>query len=392
MREEVVITGLGVVSPIGDGCEGYWRSLADAEPTKLEDHPVLLERQMANRLIYQVDPRAGEDGQGVVRNGLATRIAVAAARQAILDSGLEEPTLRRAGVSFATAMGDSDLLERANDGRDQLREGEAFVHKTAAVLARSFDLRGPNHCNSGACAAGLYSVALGMDLIRDGLAEVMLVGGAEGFSRVALGCFNRIGGLDPKSCRPFAGDRQGTVFGEGAAAMVLEAGSHARRRGARAYARIKGCGWSCDAHHATAPEPSGQQIKLAVQRAMADAGSRPGDVSHVVPHATGTELNDLVESRMMREVFGEQPLVVCAIKSRIGHGGGAAGAFSCLTGALIVHRGAAPFTLAAGKVDPRCSLSLAAAGRQPRAVGQVLVNAYAFGGNNISMILEGWRG
>jgi 3-oxoacyl-(acyl-carrier-protein) synthase len=217
----------------------------------------------------------------------------------------------------------------------------------------------------------------------------MLVGGSEAVSRVALACFNRLGAVDPQWCRPFDRGRKGTVMGEGAAVLVLESADHLRQRGGRCYARAEGWGWSCDGHHATIPEPSGRAATLAVTHALADAGLGPDAIDAVLAHGTGTELNDLVESKVLAEALGPRcPTVpVCALKGKLGHSGGAAGAFQCLTACLVLAHGVLPPTGNVPELDPRCPLLLP---DRPLtgAFRHILMSSYAFGGNNVSLIVS----
>jgi 3-oxoacyl-(acyl-carrier-protein) synthase len=252
---------------------------------------------------------------------------------------------------------------------------------------------GPTTSISNACAASGFALSVATDLIESGEADVVVAGGAESYSRVALGCFNRLGAIDPERCRPFDRDRAGTVFGEGAAMLVLEAEEHAGERSApRTYARVAGAGWSCDAYHMTAPDPDGEQIVRAMRAALAAAGGDADAIGCVIPHGTGTTLNDVVEARALREVLGQRcdELPLYSLKGVIGHTGGAAGAFAALASALILARGEVPANVALRARDPECDVLLA---EQPVALdgSVVLLNAYAFGGNNVSLALEGAR-
>jgi 3-oxoacyl-[acyl-carrier-protein] synthase II len=387
---DVLITGLGVVSPIGDTIERYWSGLL-AGSSRPRRYPWIDEHAVPNPVTYWIDepkrPVVSDAGLGF---GRASQFAVRAASMALADAGLDDECRTAVGVAIGTGMGHADLLEDERDGTGAPAPLDRFTFEVASTVAGELRLNGPNMSVSTACAAGAYSVSLGVDAIRDGCADVIVAGGAEGFSRIALGCFHRLGALDPVVCRPFDVDRAGTVFGEGAAMLVLESAEHARRRSATVYGSISGCGWSCDAHHATAPEPDGQQTIAAVRRALAEAELEPADIDCAIPHGTGTDLNDVVESAMLAQVFGERvkQLRIFALKSVIGHTGGAAGAFSCLTAALILDRGLVPPTANLTSADPRCPLHLHTGAPIAGDIRHALVNAYAFGGNNISLILD----
>lgn len=386
--ERVVVTGLGVVSCLGPDLESYWRALLRAEstPSDVPDPNA----NMDVRLMYYVHEwdRLERSAAGD-RLGRASGFALRASDMALRDAGLERVP-EGAGVMVGTGMGDADLFDAERAGGEHVGGRDAFTFKVSSAVAAHLGATGPNLSVSTACSASAYSVSLAADAIRSGWADVVVAGGSDGYSRVGVACFNRLGALDPVVCRPFDVKRAGTVFGEGAAIMVLESESHARARGRdRFYAEVEGAGWSCEGHHATAPEPSGELVIAAMKAAFDEAGIEPSDVGCVVPHGTGTELNDLVESDALVKVFGDdvRSLPVCNLKAMLGHTGGAAGAFSCLTGALVVDRGVVPPNANAGEVDPRCPLELHTGEPLERDVGHVLVNAYAFGGNNISVVL-----
>lgn len=388
---KVLVTGLGVVSPVGSDLENYWAGLL-AGTNRPERYPWIEDRQVSNPITYWVrQPKRRVVSHAGLALGRSSQFAIQAAESCLRDAGLSAAVLPSMGISIGTGMGHADLIEDAREGRAAVEPIEQFTFEVGSSVASHFDLRGPNLSVSTACAAGAYSVSMAVEAIRSGLADVMLAGGAEGFSRVAIGCFRRLGALDPSVCRPFDAERQGTVFGEGAAMLVLESEEHARRRGcANVYAAISGAGWSCDAHHPTAPESEGRQAIAALRRALAAAELQPEDIDCVVPHGTGTALNDAVESRTLTEVFGDHVnrLRIFALKSLIGHTGGGAGAFSCLTAALMLRHGVVPATAHLNHVDTHCPLPLHTGAALHADVDRVLVNAYAFGGNNISLVFE----
>jgi 3-oxoacyl-(acyl-carrier-protein) synthase len=387
--ERVLITGLGVISCLGTTVDSYWAGLLNArsEPAPVPD-PLAT---MDNKLLYGIDafeapvPRAGTG-----RLGRTSQFALAGARAAIADAGLDHADLLDAGVSVGTGVGDVSLFERAPAGEPAPEGTDAFPFKISSVLASELGVAGPVTSVSTACSASGYSVSLAADMIRDGEADVVVTGGADGYTRVGVACFNRMGALDPLRCRPFDADRRGTVFGEGAALMVLESESHARRRGlARAYAAVEGAGWSCDAHHPTAPDGAATQAVRAMRDALADAGLRPDEIDCVIPHGTGTPLNDVVESRALGVVLGAAAVTVpvYSLKALLGHTGGAAAAFALLTAALIIGRSTVPPNAPLTARDPECALSLGTGAPLTGPVRHALVNAYAFGGNNISVVL-----
>ncbi|MDT3399148.1 beta-ketoacyl-[acyl-carrier-protein] synthase family protein [Streptomyces sp. B1866] len=419
--DDILVTGLGALSCLGSGADAFWRGMNDPRPAPRRVPDPLARMDLP--LMYLVPeadlPDGPEECDGLPL-GRGTQFAWEAARQAVADAGLGgadglrgvDP--RRVAVAISSGMGDSDLRERRRAvelaGAERTGAGPAARHErwlpdadarpaadrwlpafpAASVVGGLLGARGPSTCLSNACAASGYALSVAADLIRCGEADVVVAGGTDAYSRVALGCFNRLGAVDPERCRPFAADRQGTVFGEGAAVLVLESAAHARRRGAGpGYARLAGAGWSCDAHHATAPEPGGEQIERAMRQALAQAGATGEEVGFVVPHGTGTALNDVVESRVLGSVLGAAAArtPVYSAKALVGHTGGAAGAFAALAAALVLHHRTVPANVPVGPLDPECALSLPDRAAPPTGP-YGLVNAYAFGGNNVSLVLR----
>ncbi|MEU8876816.1 beta-ketoacyl synthase N-terminal-like domain-containing protein [Streptomyces javensis] len=403
--DDVLVTGLGALSPLGAGADAFWRGMhkADTAPSRVPDplahmdHPLMY-------LVPEADIPDGPEEQDGLPLGRGSRFALAAAREAVADAGLavlEGPETtgggldpRRVAVALSTGMGDTDLHEGWWTGGAPASGRWAPPFPSASVVGGWFGAQGVNTCVSNACAASGYALSVGADLIRSGEADVVIAGGAEAYSRTALACFNRLGAIDPERCRPFAAERQGTVFGEGAAVLVLESATHARARGARTvYGRLAGAGWSCDAYHATAPEPSGEQIERAMREALREAGAGTGTESgaepgsgglgFVIPHGTGTELNDVVESRVLDALTPRTPLY--SVKALIGHTGGAAGAFAALAASLVLRHRTLPPNVPVGERDPECAVPLPS-GSAPMTGAYGLVNAYAFGGNNISLV------
>ncbi|HKP94806.1 MAG TPA: beta-ketoacyl-[acyl-carrier-protein] synthase family protein [Fibrobacteria bacterium] len=392
---KVLVTGLGVVSPMGSDLEAFWDSLCtETIPPRELDDAFLGRAHMDNRLFHLVaDP--GEDAIPA-GGGRATAFALRAAEAALRDAGLDPEAMDGIGlkdavigVAMGTAAGDTDAWESERSATGGLAAPGPFPYRSAHAVAGRFGLTGPNFSVSTACSAAGYGISLACEAIRSGQADVMVAGGAESVSRVTQGCFNRLMALDPESCRPFDVDRKGTVMGEGAAVLILESEAHARKRGRRAYAELKGWGWSCDGHNPTAPDPAGIQAEAALRGSLAAAGVEPGEVDCVVPHGTGTALNDSIEGEVLARVFRERlpGLKVSPIKGKLGHGAGASAAFSCLAACLILRTGKIPPAGNLQTQDPECRLSLHRGSPLLAKVGHALVSSYAFGGNNISLVL-----
>ena len=391
-----VITGLGLVSPVGDDPETYWNGLlaAHSAPAPAADRPGMPDGAHA----YRVPDRAGAPEPGTAADSAADpgsrylRLARTAALQALRDAGLERrpdgAQTTTAGLFLGTGTGDGEPAEAVRDGRRTQSGGSWWPYRGAALLADELDFTGPVQTVSTACSSGAYAIALAAHAVATGAVDVALAGGAEVVSRPALAAFMRLGAVDPVHCRPFDTDRAGTVYGEGAAFVVVESARHAAARGAAALATVGAGGWSCDGNHLTAPDEDGVQAAYAARDALSRADLEPDDIAAVVCHGTGTPLNDRTESRVLHGLLGPRVTSVpsTAPKSVIGHNGGAAGAFSCLTAVLMVRHSQVPPVANLASADPQCALSVSGDVR-PMTPGPVLLNAYAFGGNNISLVV-----
>ncbi|MEU8961417.1 beta-ketoacyl synthase N-terminal-like domain-containing protein [Streptomyces sp. NPDC048491] len=380
---EVVVTGVGAVTCHGVGADTLWQAMTAAD-TRLPDRPADPLARMALPLISLVpDPDLASDR--------ATRFASLAAAEALADAGLDAAALTatRTAVVLGSCMGEPGANERGrgNDG------AWTPPFRLATALAAELGLFGTVHNIGNACAAGAYAFGIAADLVRAGTADVVLTGGSDAYSRVALGCFNRLGAVDAERCRPFENDRSGTVFAEGAGILILESAAHARARGAVAdggegVPRLSGVAWSCDADHPTAPRADGEQIVRAMREAV---GGVPEGIGCVVPHGTGTRLNDVLESRALHRVLGERAARVplYSLKALIGHTGGASAALAAVAAALILRHGTVPPNVPLKEQDHKCEVHLPQGEgvRLPAAARRVLVNAYGFGGNNASLVL-----
>lgn len=380
----VFITGLGVVSPIGSSVPDYWQSML--QESKLPDQVLSdLSQLIDNRYIYTCQDFSNSESTG----GRTQVIAIDAVAQAISDSGLEGPQLN-GGVLAGTTLGEEPLLERSRLESKSGCSRKDYPFQLSAAIAQRFGWCGPNMVVSNACTSGLYSIDIAANAIRHGDAELMIAGGVETVSRVVLGCFNRMGALDKGACRPFDVDRNGTVLAEGAAFLILESEEHINRRGfTDVYCEYKGSGWSCDAYQPTAPEPGGEQIEKALRDCLESSSVEAEEVDCIIPHGTGTPLNDAVEAKILTNVFGKNTKlpVLTAIKSKQGHSGGASGAFSVVTACLILRDSMIPPTANLKHRDDSFALPIPVEAPLKQRTKNVVVNAYAFGGNNISVML-----
>ncbi len=404
----VVVTGLGLVTPLGVGTEATWSGLLAG---RVATGPV----RSFDAARYRVDRGAEIAGfrpeeylrrLPVASVGRASQLAAVAARLALADAGLEDepPPAERAvppercGVAMGTTSGEPAEIERfddawvagaaaASDPRFLLRYP---CHVIAQNVAREVGYRGPVAMLPNACAAGNYAVACACALLRSGRVDRMLAGGADIFSRITYSGFARLGAVAPDLCRPFDRQRRGMIPGEGAAVLVLEPLELARARGATIYAEVAGYGLSCDAHHMTGAHPSGEGAVRAMALALAGAGAAAADVSYVSAHGTGTPANDRVEAIAIQRLFGETAAStpVSSIKSMIGHTMGAASAIEAAVCALAVRHGWIPPTANFTAADEDCALDFVPNTARRHPVTLAMNNAYAFGGSNASVLFR----
>jgi 3-oxoacyl-[acyl-carrier-protein] synthase II len=408
----IAVTGIGAVTPVGIGREELWASLLAGRPgfARVESFDT-----SAFRVHVGAEVRGFSAGPYVrrldpARLGRASQMAIAAARLALSDAGLEEvdgdPALsalaeragiaaERAGVALGTTSGESREVERFDDrylaGELDAVGGEFMslypCHMIAAHVARELGFAGINTMIPAACAAGNYALAHAVDVLRAGRADLMLAGGADAFSRTTFAGFAKLGAIAPERCQPFDRRRQGMIPGEGAAVLVLETVAAARRRGARIYAEVAGYGLSCDAHHMTAAHPEGEGAARAMARALADAGVAPAEVSYISAHGTGTATNDRLEAIAVGRVFGAGTRVpISSVKSMLGHTMGAASAIEAAVCALAVAGDEIPPTM--GLEDPEGDFDYVPNAARRHRVEVAMNNAYAFGGSNASTIFR----
>jgi 3-oxoacyl-[acyl-carrier-protein] synthase II len=405
---DAVVTGIGVVSPIGTGAEPFWDALvggrSGAAPIEGFDAS-----EYSTRIACQVrdfDPADHMDRRVVARSDRFTQLALAAGVLAWEDAGLGDGIDRtRAGAIVGSGIGGLYTIE---EGAGALRDGgirrvspftvpKLMPNAAAAAISMRLGLLGINHCVSSACATGAHAVGEALLAIRSGRADVVLAGGTEAaLTPLGLAAFDRMGALSrrndepERASRPFDAGRDGFVFGEGAGVLVLESHEHAQRRGARAIARVAGYGATADAFHLTQPDPDGDGAVRAMTAALEDAGVYPEDVDYVNAHGTSTPFNDRVETVAIKRALGPESkrIPVTSTKSQTGHLLGAAGAVEAAATALVVERGIVPRTLNLEEPDPECDLDYV--GDEPRTqrVSVALSNSFGFGGQNACLVLR----
>jgi 3-oxoacyl-[acyl-carrier-protein] synthase II len=330
--------------------------------------------------------------------GRSSQLAIAAARLALADGALNlaEIDPDRAGVCAGTTSGEPHYIERFDDHYvldDLGMVGREFItrypcHVVPGHIAMELGFCGETMMIPTACAAGNYAIAHASDLLRAGRADIMLAGGADSFSRITYTGFARLGAIAPEVCQPFDRNRKGMVPGEGAAMLLLELKEHAVARGARIYCEVAGYGLSCDAHHMTAAHPDGEGAVRAIRMALKQSGLAPEDVDYISAHGTGTSCNDRLETLAVKKTFGRHAyqVPISSIKSMLGHTMGAASAIEAAVCALTITEGHIPPTANWKDRDPECDLDYVPYVARKHNVRIAMNNAYAFGGNNSSVI------
>jgi 3-oxoacyl-[acyl-carrier-protein] synthase II len=402
MRSRVVITGIGAVTPVGMGRTQLWENLLAGrcgfgEVTSFDTR--------AYRVHYGAEVKGfrAADHIGTLPSGAVgrtTAFAIAAARLALWDAGLDPQSLEaeRTGVAIGTTSGEPQVIEAFNDlyraGRLDETGAELVstysCHTLSGQVAAEFGFAGVNLVLPAACAAGNFAISFAAELLDSGRADVMLAGGADSFSRITFTGFARLGAIAPRVCQPFDKNRKGMIPGEGAALLVLERADRARARGAPIYAEVAGYGLTCDARHMTGMDDEGAGAARAMILALRDSRLQPRQVAYISAHGTGTLTNDRTETRAIKRVFGEGAfqIPVSSVKSMLGHTMGAASAIEAAVCALAVSTGRIPPTMNLDTPDPECDLDYVPNQARQQPVPVALNNAFGFGGNNSSLVLK----
>ncbi len=402
MGRRVVVTGVGVITPIGCGKDTYWSALiagkSGVDNVKCFD--------TSNHKVHKGCEVRDFDFGKYVKNGQrrkigkASEFAIAATQLALDDAGLKPYDLdpQRVGVSIGTTGGEIQILEKVNlirykEGEDSIDSELLLQHPCNTIpsnIAIEFSFKGPNTIIPTACAAGNYAIGYAYDLIKLGRADYMVAGGSDPFSKVAFTGFERLGAVAPDICQPFDKNRKGMLIGEGAGILVLESLESALTRNARIYAEIIGYGLSCDSYHITIPQPEGDGVVSSLKKSLQNANIKPEDVQYINAHGTGTVANDKAETISIKKVFGEHSkrLLVSSIKSMIGHTMGAASAIEAITCALVVKHDVIPPTINYETKDPECDLDYVPNVKRECRVNIALNTAYAFGGNNSCLVVK----
>jgi len=411
MARRVVVTGLGMVTPLGTGVKENWEAVCAGRSgigpiTKFDasDFPTRIGGEVKG---FKPEDWLGK--QEIRRLDPFIHFAVASARMAMEESNLkiDSNNAHRVGCISGSGLGGLEMLEFYH--KTLLEKGHRRIspffipgmiaNMAPGQIAIEFGAMGPNISIETACAASSHAIGEAFRLIREGLVDAMIAGGSEAvLTPLALGGFCAMKALSTrndepeKASRPFELNRDGFVMGEGAGILILEEMDHALQRGASIYAEVVGYGMSGDAYHVSAPHPDGLGAYLCMKMALDYAGLRPEDVDYINAHGTSTKLNDLTENIAIKKLFGEHAykLAISSTKSMTGHLLGGAGAIEAIYTVLTIKHGMIPPTINYEQPDPECDLDYVPLVAREAVVDAVLANSSGFGGQNASLIVRRW--
>ncbi len=410
MGNKIVITGMGVVSPLGNDIETFWKRLCAGESgiraIDIFDEDTLAE--LASK-IAGIAPDVTPENlapKDMRRNSRYTNFAIEAANQAIKQGGFdinqEDPF--RCGVILGSGIGglqeiNEDSVKMHTSGARRvspLMIPKGLTNMASGLVGIQHNFQGPNKAIVTACATATQSIGAAADMLRAGKADAILAGGSEstiipfaiaGFCAMKALCTDR-NDTPELASRPFDAARSGFIMGEGAGVFLMETEEHAKKRGAEIFAEVAGMGETCDAYHITAPRPDGSGPAAAMREAMREAGVNPEDVDYFNPHGTSTKLNDASESQALRSVFRENMPPASSTKSMVGHLLGAAGAVEALACVMSIRDGIIHPNVNYETPDPDCDINIVANEAREAKVAVTMSNSLGFGGHNASIIIR----
>lgn len=414
--ERVVVTGIGMVTPVGVGTDATWTALtkgrSGAGPITLFE----VDERFPTRIACEVkdfDPTQYMEKKKLKECSRFIPFSMAATKMALeqADLGLTDEERDRAGVFIGVGMGGLENLEKCTLTLEHKGPGRISPYLIPSLIANmaagqisiAHDFRGPSFAHTSACSSSAHAIGEALRWIQYGRANVMIAGGAEatifgigisGFS--AMFALSRRNDEPERASRPWDVDRDGFVCGEGAGTLVLESLTRAKARGARILAEVKGYAATSDAFHITKPAPSGNGAQRAMREALKDAGVAPSDIDYINAHGTSTPPGDIAEAKAVMEVFGshatDHKLWVSSTKSMMGHLLGAAGAVETATCIQALNAGVVPPTINLDNQDPECPLDFVPHEARERRLVHVMSNSFGFGGTNATLILSRFDG
>jgi 3-oxoacyl-[acyl-carrier-protein] synthase II len=408
-KRRVVITGIGVVAPNGVGIENFWDSLVHGRSglRKITHFDASSYPSQVAGDVKDFNPLDYMSPKSARRMDRFAQFAVACTRMALDDAKIDisNNSSNQIGISLASALGGipaaeeqhSIFIEKGLKRVDPLLATKLFLGAATSQVSIEFGIKGHSNTIAGACSAGTDSIGYAFYAIEHNLADIMIAGGAEApLAPLTFGAFCQIGALSTKNgdptraSRPFDRERDGFVMSEGAGVLILEDLENALGRGIPIYAEVLGYGTTNDAYNMVKPLPDGEQGRRAIQLALQNAGIKPNDVDYINAHGSSTPLNDKIETKIIKEVFGEYAykIPISSIKSMIGHTLGAAGAIEAIASVLTIKHQYIPPTINYEIQDPECDLDYVPNRGRSAFVNIVLTNSYGFGGKNSAIILR----
>ncbi len=408
-NRRVVVTGIGALTPVGKTAPEFWNGLISGksgvrpiEHFDTTDFPTKFAAQ-----IEDYDELDYFDRKEARRMDKVCQYALIAAEEALEDSGIDLDKIDKNQVAVIVGTGIGGMVtfydqsisfhERGPRGVSPFFIPMLIPDMLAGQISIKWGFKGPNYCAVSACATGSHNIGLAYDAIRYGQCDMAVSGGSEApVSKIGVAGFNSMRAMSTRNdspetaSRPFDKNRDGFVLGEGSGILFLEEYEHAKARGARIYGEIVGYGFSADAYHITAPDPEGEGVILAMNRALDAAGIKPEDVEHINMHGTSTPLGDVAETNSIKKVFGDHAykLSLNSTKSMTGHTLGAAGAVESLATLLAIYHGTVPPTINFETPDPECDLNYTFNEAQIRDLRYAVNNAFGFGGHNTSLVFK----
>lgn len=409
MIRRVVVTGLGVLTPVGNSVSESWQNLLPGENgiVKIDRFDVSQYPTQIAGLVKNFNPESIIDPKESKRMDLVTQYAIYAAQEAVEDANLAEGSFDpyRAGVIVTSGIGgiitlEQEIIKLHENGPRRVSPfliPMMIVDITAGHISMRYNLKGPNYAIVSACASSAHAIGDAFRLIKHGYADIVITGGAEAsITPVGLAGFCSMRALSTrndapdKASRPFDKERDGFVMGEGAGIVILEELGHALKRGAKIYAEVVGYGATADAYHITAPHPEGEGAYYSMKLALEEAGVKPEEVDYINAHGTSTQLNDLTETRAIKRLFGDYAykIPVSSTKSMTGHLLGAAGAVEFVTTVMSVYSNKIHPTRNYEIPDPECDLDYVPGKYRELEVIYALSNSFGFGGHNASLLIK----
>jgi 3-oxoacyl-[acyl-carrier-protein] synthase II len=406
-KKRVVITGLGLVTPIGIGTEAFWNAAVKGTNgvRTIQSIDTSEYKTKTGGEVLEFNAEDYLSPEKIATMGRSSQFAIAAVKEAVADAKLtfSEENLFRVGVCIGTTMGEPQILDQGVHLKYKESSAEAIpadlprqypCNAIPTNIAREFNIKGPAIIIPTACAAGNYAIGYALDQIRLGRIDVAISGGSDPFSSIAFTGFNRLLATTPDVCHPFDLNRNGMAVSEGAGMLIMESLDHAQARGAEIYAELLGYGLGCDAFKMTIPDPEGSGGILALRKAIKNAEISPDDVDYICAHGTATGENDKSETLIAKTVIGERAYKVpmSSLKSMLGHTMGAASAIEAIACVLMLKHNTVLPTINYKDPDPLCDLDYVPNEAREMELNTVISNAYAFAGNTSAIVLRKFNG